>query len=232
MLKPTGWMSNSREVLNKLSKRCTSRGSCSRRRGGRHATASGRTAREAAVYPFKLCRAILEGCRNQLLRDGKLTSGIHGYQALFEEDNVRSLQPSFVYCDAVTGEVLDEVESKVAENVFSVSDPGKTQYKDSATGQLLEPALVKAARQLELEYFEDKQVSGKMPYTEAMAKMGKKATIVKRIDMNNGDEDNPNYRSHIVAREIRKHGGNPIFAPTRPLECRRTVLSVAATDME
>ena len=53
--KPTRWMSNSPELLKKLSHRCNGRGGeCSRRRGGRHVTVSGRLAREAAVYPFKL----------------------------------------------------------------------------------------------------------------------------------------------------------------------------------
>ena len=62
--KPIGWMSKSKEVLKKLGKRCSGRGDCSRPKQGRHATASGRVAGEAAVYPFKFCRAILEGCRN------------------------------------------------------------------------------------------------------------------------------------------------------------------------
>jgi hypothetical protein len=89
--KSTGWMSNSPEILEKLERRCLGRrGDCSRPGGGRHQTASGRTAREAAMYPFKLCRAILEGCRNQLRRDGRLHDGTHGSQGFFEEDCAQS----------------------------------------------------------------------------------------------------------------------------------------------
>ena len=50
-------------------------------------------------------------------------------------------------------------------------------------------------------------------------------------DTNNGDDDNPNYRSRLVAREIRRRGENPIFAPTPPLESLRIVISLAATDV-
>ena len=39
----------------------------------------------------------------------------------------------------------------------------------------------------------------------------------------------PNYRSRLVAREIRRKGENPIFAPTPPLESLRTILSLTAT---
>ncbi len=112
--KPTGWMSNSPEILKKLSKRCHGRrGACSRRGGGRHATASGRLAREAAVYPFKLCRAILEGCRNQLMRDGTLKEGMFGLRGKFEEDTVK-------YYDQLTGAPLEGEDVIAAERVFAV----------------------------------------------------------------------------------------------------------------
>jgi len=147
--KPTGWLSNSPEILKKLEKRCRGRrGECTRPRGGRHASASGRVAREAAVYPFQLCRTILEGCRNQLRKDGKLHDGMHGIQGLFEEDSVRSLQP--LYLDALTGEELKGEEAAAAERVFNLK--GKAElFHDSVTGQPLEPMLVKAARKLEME---------------------------------------------------------------------------------
>jgi len=42
----------------------------------------------------------------------------------------------------------------------------------------------------------------------------------------------PNYRSRLVAREIRKAGEDPIFAPTPPLESLRTIISLAATTVK
>ena len=61
--------------------------------------------------------------------------------------------------------------------------------------------------------------------------MGKAPISVRWVDVNKGDDDNPNYRSRLVAREIRRFGEEPIFAPTPPLESLRTILSLAMTDM-
>ena len=220
--KATGWLSNSVEVLKKLNKRCESRTSlCSRPKGGRHATASGRVAREAAIYPFRLCRAILEGCRNQMLKDGKLRNGTHGIQALFESAD----EDYAWYCDALTGEKLYGDDVIAAEKVFSMKGTD-TVIKDSVTGQPLEQSLVAAARKLELEYFEAKQVWEKRPRAEALARTGKAPITVRWIDTNKGDDDVPNYRSRLVAREIRRRGENPIFARTPPLESLRTVVSL------
>ena len=54
---------------------------------------------------------------------------------------------------------------------------------------------------------------------------------MKWVDVNKGDDEFPNYRSRLVAREIRQAGEDTIFAPTPPLESLRTVLSMAATDL-
>ena len=114
-------------------------------------TAAGRLAREAAVYPFRLCRAILQGCRNQLLRDGTLQVGMYGLQGVFEEDRTK-------YYDHFTGAVLEGTDVVAAERVFTVQQQAHEGYKDSVTGQPLRADLVKAARKLELEYFDAKQV--------------------------------------------------------------------------
>jgi hypothetical protein len=196
--KSTDWMSNSPDPPKKLEKRCKGRnGDCSRRGGGRHATASGRVAREAAIYPFKLCRAILEGCRNQLRKDDRIHDGMYGIQGLFEEDSAQTLQSS--YHDALTGERLSVEESAVAERVFAVHSNDEV-FKDSVTGQPLEKALVSAARKLEMEYFEEKNVWERRPRAEALARTGKAPISVRWIDTNKGDDDEPNYRSRLVAR--------------------------------
>ena len=51
------------------------------------------------------------------------------------------------------------------------------------------------------------------------------------MDTNKGDELNPNYRSRLVARQmkIRDHSGESFFAPAPPLEALRSVLSLAMT---
>ena len=62
--------------------------------------------------------------------------------------------------------------------------------------------------------------------------MGRSPISVKWVDVNKGDDDAPNYRSRLVARELKMPGDDSIFAPTPPLEALRTVLSMAATDLE
>ena len=51
------------------------------------------------------------------------------------------------------------------------------------------------------------------------------------VDVNKGDEQNPNYRSRLVARQLKAtdRSGQTYFAPAPPLEALRTVLSLAMT---
>ena len=65
-----------------------------------------------------------------------------------------------------------------------------------------------------------------------MTPQGEPPITVKWIDTNKGDDENPNYRSRLVAREVRKAWENSIFSPTPPLEALRSVLSLAATDFD
>ena len=79
--KPTKFITNSSHILvgAALSRRCSAKGgSCSRQRGGRHALCNGSRAKEAAVYPLAVCRAILTGFRDQMLADGRLAPGAVG----------------------------------------------------------------------------------------------------------------------------------------------------------
>ena len=65
---------------------------------------------------------------------------------------------------------------------------------------------------------ESRRVTGKPPVT------------VRWVDVNKGDNMNPNVRSRLVARQIRQAGEDAIFAPTPPLEALRSILSMATTD--
>jgi hypothetical protein len=74
--KPPRWMSNSLEILNMLKMKCKSKdGECARPGGGTHTLCTGHVARMAAIYPMKLCKAILQGCRAQLREDGRVFIG-------------------------------------------------------------------------------------------------------------------------------------------------------------
>ena len=87
--KPTGFLSNSRQVVEVLSKTCEGRnGACSRSLGGRHAQCSGRVAKEAAIYPRGLCQAVIKGITEQLREDRLLKRGCFGVQIQDDEEEI------------------------------------------------------------------------------------------------------------------------------------------------
>ena len=129
--KPTKFVTNSSEMAKQLCDRCLGRnGDCSRSAGGQHRQCRGKTARMAAVYHFKLCRAILVGFRNQLRVDGKYKDGFIGIL----EDSMEQEEIETYRLKDPSGEILQ------------VQIENGPIYRDDLTGQLLPPELVKAAR--------------------------------------------------------------------------------------
>ena len=145
--KPTTFMTNAPELAGELEQRCQGRGGdCSRKKGGSHAQCRGKVARMAAVYDFKLCRAILVGFRKQLQKDGMCKDGFVGMlEATMEREDVPATLPCLMF-SAKNGQVLK----------VQVSN-GET-FRDDLIGQELDPELVRAARAKELEYFDGKNV--------------------------------------------------------------------------
>ena len=158
--------------------------------------ASGSVGKAAAIDPFNLCKAILQGLKLQLTKDGYFKQGIVGVQAKWLEAD-------------------DDVEEYI-KDAQVMATQGETVYRDALTGQPLISSLVEAARRKELQYFAEKAVWKLRPRAEAYANMGKPPITVKWVDVNKGDDDVPNYRSRLVAREIRPPGEASIFAPTPP----------------
>ena len=105
------------------------------------------------------------------------------------------------------------------------------KYKDDLTGQTLRDDLVLEARVKELKFFADKQVWLKVPRQRAYERTGKPPISVRWVDTNKGDEAEPNYRSRLVARQLKAcdSSGASYFAPAPPLEALRTVISLAMT---
>ena len=102
---------------------------------------------------------------------------------------------------------------------------------DATAGQLLDVRLVKKARQLEMVYLDNKKVYDKRPIKEAFQNTGRQPIGVRWVDVNKGDDESPNYRSRLVAKDFRRKGEDSIFAPTPPLEALRTILMLAATPL-
>ncbi len=159
-----------------------------------------------AKYPRGLCRAVLKGISKQLREDKKLKPGCYGFQAVDEEDEF--------------GEAL-----YTPANGY----PGK--YRDDLTGQVLEDQLVRAARLQELAFFHSKGVWLKVPRQRAREVTGRAPISLRWVGVNKGDELEPNYRSRLVARQLKvmDKSGQSYFAPAPPLEALRTILSLAMT---
>jgi hypothetical protein len=89
--------------------------------------------------------------------------------------------------------------------------------------------MVREARATELAFFHSKRVWMKVPQGEARRQTGRPPISVRWVDVNKGDDMVPNYRSRLVARQLkaRDTSRQSSFAPAPPLEAVRTVLSMA-----
>ena len=205
--KPSGFLTNSPCVAHSLNKRCKGlAGMCSRPLGGRHEICSGKVASDAQVYPRGLCRAVLKGVTEQLRSDGLIKQGCYGVQ------------------------VADD-DLEVLKNMYGPAQGYSGRFKDDLTWQLLKDELVLKARAVELQYFNSKGVWKKVARAQARMTTRKPPVTVRWVDVNKGDEVNSNYRSRLVARQMKIHdqSGQSFFAPAPPLEALRTVLSLAMT---
>ena len=53
---------------------------------------------------------------------------------------------------------------------------------------------------------------------------------MKWVDINKGDEVNKEYRSRLVAKEIKRDRRDDLFAATPPLEAKKMLFSAAVTE--
>ena len=106
------------------------------------------------------------------------------------------------------------------------------RFIDANTGLPLDEGLCRAARKKEIDYFKSRRVWEMRSVNEARAKMGRSPIIVRCVEVNKGDDQTPNIRSSLVAREFHTPGQDAIFAPTPPLESPRMILSMATTEFE
>ena len=196
-LKATGFLTNSPYILENLPKTCTNTGG-----PGDHPHASlenGRAA-QAAIYPEKLCHAILKGLRKQLLKDGAMSSGEIG-----------------------------SVSEDATEKTFMKS-LGECYFLDDVSGKLLDAKLVRQAREDEKVGVNKHNVFTKVPIQECFDNTGAAPISTKWVDINKGDQFDPDYRSRWVGREFK--GGDKdrddLFAATPPLEAKRSLIAMAS----
>ena len=69
----------------------------------------------------------------------------------------------------------------------------------------------------------------RVPISECWARTKRKPIGVRWVDVNKGTDECPNYRSRLVAKEIKTDDRLEYFSATPPLEALRLLLSFAAS---
>ena len=174
--------------------------------GHRHVHLMGGKAKLAQRYPKNVCRAILRGLRTQLTIDGVLK----------DSKSLMFLMMS------------------TEENVMEMGTEGVdewNQYYDDISGHWLNTTLVQAARAEEMKVFGEHQVYSKVPISECRANTGREPVGCKWLDVNKGDTKTPEYRSRLVAQEIKNDIREDLFAATPPLAAKQALFSLAVTSL-
>ena len=96
------------------------------------------------------------------------------------------------------------------ENLYA-----QMEFWDDVKGGHLDRAQVIEARRLEMAYFKRMGVYSKVPIGEARS-LGAKIISTKWVDTNKGSEQEPNYRSRFVGRELNLSDRPDLFAATPP----------------
>jgi hypothetical protein len=123
---------------------------------------------------------------------------------------------------------VDRVKMKVAAD-SSHDDDEKDVAWDDVSGAALKPELVRQARKSEMEYFERMKVYKKVLKKKCYEMTGKAPIGVRWIDVNKQDDENPLYRSRLVAKDFNNYKDPDLFTATPPLELLRLIVSIAAS---
>ena len=130
----------------------------------KHIPASGRIAREAAIYLFQLCRAILEGLREEMIARGRLIANLNVFAPVQLLEGTLGVNPTAHWATGAPGGNGDGREINIASDAeASAGRCGRTgsmptshvvpDVTDSVTGQVLRGELVEASRREEMDYF-------------------------------------------------------------------------------
>ena len=89
-------------------------------------------------------------------------------------------------------------------------------FLDDRTGRTLDPTKVEEARNEELNGVRKHKVYIKVPTPQCIERTGRRPVGTRWIDINKGDDENPSYRSRIVAQKFNNHKRDDLCAATPP----------------
>ena len=173
-------------------------------------------AQAAQLYPPGLCKAVCRGLIKQLEVDRK------GQYLLMKME----------YNEEISSKRLMEMAKQLEKKYKTIEEEEEWNDEvawDDVSGAALNPHEVRRARAEEIKYVHEMGLYEKVPIDQCYARTGKAPISTRWININKGDQDHPNYRSRLVAREINTHRRDDLFAATPPLEAFKTILSMTAT---
>ena len=104
---------------------------------------------------------------------------------------------------------------------------------DDISGRALKTDLVRDAREDERRGCIDSNVFSKVPIQDCFKTTGDAPISTRWVDINKGDDANPNYRSRWVGRDFKGNDNDrdDLFAATPPLEAKKLLISSAASQL-
>ena len=219
--KNTRWMTSSECLGTALGAKCP--------RNHQHCLLEGKAkaCRMAQVYPPALCEAIVRAFSTQIEDDSRADSQrnlppLNAYDReldlieLWKDD----VEDHFEHADVGLGALCTRSDDDDGEGGDTASDDVK--------GGPLPVALVKKARETEIQYLMKREVY-RVAQKEEARKAGKRVLRLKWIDTDKGDMSARNVRSRLVCTEVRRRGSDAIFAATPPLDSMKAILTKAAS---
>ena len=212
--KPTKILTNSVCIANQMKRRCPGKHAHANER---HAALFSGVSKQAQVYPPGLCDAICQGLKDQIEMD-RTGRFLLATVSLNDDDGDHQ---------SVIANMMQASDAKIGSTVEESQEEALMEAWDDVSGKELDPNKVVKARREEVEYIHKTRLYTKVPRQKAKDANAKVITV-RWIDINKGDQQNENYRSRLVAREIKKDGRPDLFAATPPLEALKIILSMLA----
>ena len=103
-------------------------------------------------------------------------------------------------------------------------------FFDDSSGAVLPPELIRQGREKELKNIDDLKVWELRPIQECYDVIGKAPISTRWVDINKGDDNEPDVRCRFVGRELKAHQlRDDVFSATPPLIAILFLLSLFRT---
>jgi hypothetical protein len=123
---------------------------------------------------------------------------------------------------------MEECE-KAALGALGKSEDAKMKFWDDLSGKSWRRKESRRRGQERWKSSEKHGVYVKVPLEECWKETGREPIGARWVDINKGDKEKPEYRSRLVAQEIKVDEREDLFAATPPLEAKKMLVSIVAS---